>query len=62
MPEHLPMQTSSAVAGLEDNADEDVSAAVRRWAEQNVGISECAGRLYERLIAVVEPPLLTTAM
>jgi two-component system nitrogen regulation response regulator GlnG len=62
MPEHLPKQTSSVVAGSDENADEDVSAAVRRWAEQNIGNAEWAGHLYERLIAVVEPPLLTTAM
>jgi two-component system nitrogen regulation response regulator GlnG len=63
MPEHLPQPSATAIAANSgDHSDADVAAAVRQWAEQNVGDPQWAGRLYERLIAVVEPPLLTAAM
>ena len=62
MPEHLPQPSAAVVTtGNADNVDAEVAAAVRRG-EQNVGDPQLAGRLYERLIEVVEPPVLTAAM
>jgi two-component system nitrogen regulation response regulator GlnG len=62
MPEHLPQQTVAMSAVDADDVDANVAAAVRLWAAQNVGDAQWAGRLHERLIAVVEPPLLAAAM
>lgn len=62
MPEHLPQPSTAMVVAPSDNVDAEVTAAVRQWAEQNVGDAQWAGRLYERLIEVVEPPLLAAAM
>lgn len=63
MPEHLPAPlTISSAAGPPDDVELAVTAAVRQWAEQYVGDAESAGRLYERLVALVEPPLLAAAM
>ena len=41
---------------------EQVAAAVRRWAERNLDDAELAGRVYEQLLEVIEPPLLETAL
>jgi two-component system nitrogen regulation response regulator GlnG len=63
MPEHLPpavtvRQTGSSPA----DAEAAVVAAVRAWAEQHVGDAELAGRLYEQLLSVVEPPVLDATL
>jgi two-component system nitrogen regulation response regulator GlnG len=63
MPEHLPQPSAPMViGGAGDDVDAGVVEAVRQWAEQNVVDPQWAGRLYERLIAVVEPPLLSATM
>jgi two-component system nitrogen regulation response regulator GlnG len=63
MPEHLP--PSVAVSGsnsLGSNTESAVAAAVRAWIEQQIHDESVAGRLYERLLEVVEPPLLDVAL
>jgi two-component system nitrogen regulation response regulator GlnG len=63
MAEHLPAASAAPAApGLPADADAQVAAAVCRWAEEYVGDESLSGRLYERLIEVVEPPLLAAAM
>jgi two-component system nitrogen regulation response regulator GlnG len=62
MPEHLPKVSRSIQSDAVENVDDEVSHAVRRWAERKVAGQEWAGQLYERFIAVAEPPLLTAAM
>ncbi len=64
MPDHLPpsMPVVPAVATTQPNVEAAVTAAVRQWAEQNVGRADLVGQVYERLLEVVEPPLLQTAM
>jgi DNA-binding NtrC family response regulator len=63
LPEHLPPSVS--VFPMGDNSrrvDGDVAAAVRRWAVRNLDDTTLAGRVYDQLLEVVEPPLLETAL
>jgi DNA-binding NtrC family response regulator len=63
MPEHLP--PSMAVASPAEGkslVDDQAAAAVRRWAERNLDDQALAGRVYEQLLEVIEPPLLITAL
>jgi two-component system nitrogen regulation response regulator GlnG len=63
MPEHLPPVV--AVRGSNnfcDDTESAVSAAVRAWIEQEITNEAVAGRLYDRLLEVVEPPLLDVAL
>jgi two-component system, NtrC family, nitrogen regulation response regulator GlnG len=62
MPEHLPPSMSMAPANGASGANEQVTTAVRRWAERNLGDDALAGRVYEQLLEVIEPPLLETAL
>lgn len=63
MPEHLP--PVAAVTGPDSSpasAEAAIVAAVRTWIEQQIDNEELTGRLYERLLEVVEPPLLDAAL
>jgi two-component system nitrogen regulation response regulator GlnG len=63
MPEHLPPPvTVGGVNGSTDDAESAVTAAVRAWIEQQIDNEDVAGRLYDRLLEVVEPPLLDVAL
>jgi two-component system nitrogen regulation response regulator GlnG len=63
MPEHLPRPVAVSVCnGGKDDSDSAVAAAVRGWIEQRINEEELAGHLYERLLEVVEPPLLEVAL
>jgi two-component system nitrogen regulation response regulator GlnG len=63
MPEHLPPAvTVKQTHGSPADVEAAVVAAVRAWAEQHVGDAELAGRLYERMLAVVEPPMLDVTL
>jgi two-component system nitrogen regulation response regulator GlnG len=59
-PEHLP---PVAASGAESNAgiEQQISSAVRRWAEETVR-ANAAANVYDRLLAVVEPPLFETIL
>jgi two-component system nitrogen regulation response regulator GlnG len=62
-PEHLPPEVSVAnFGGASTSAEVDIAVAVRTWAEQKVDDRALAGRLYDRLLEVIEPPLLEAAM
>jgi DNA-binding NtrC family response regulator len=63
MPEHLPPSTA-IVSPAEGTSlvDDQAVAAVRRWAERNLDDQALAGRVYEQLLEVIEPPLLITAL
>ncbi len=63
MPEHLPPPVTSAPAiGSPATTDDAVASAVQQWAEHNIHDAELAGCVYNRLMTVVEPPLLDVAM
>jgi len=63
MPEHLPPPVAATPAdGSRPGADEAVASAVQDWAEQNMNEAQLAGQVYDRLLNVVEPPLLGVAL
>jgi two-component system nitrogen regulation response regulator GlnG len=63
MPEHLPPATTlCGPDGSPSIAEIAIVAAVRAWIEQHIDNEELTGRLYERLLEVVEPPLLGAAL
>jgi two-component system, NtrC family, nitrogen regulation response regulator GlnG len=63
MPEHLPPPITVGVDhGSTDDTESAITAAVRAWIEQQINNEEVAGRLYERLLEVVEPPWLDVAL
>jgi two-component system nitrogen regulation response regulator GlnG len=63
MPEHLPRPVNvSGVDAPPASADAAVATAVRAWIEQHIGREDLAGQLYDRLLAVVEPPLIDVAI
>ena len=39
-----------------------VALAVRRWAEQSLGDASLNGRVYDKLLDAIEPPLLDIAL
>lgn len=62
LPEHLPPPIEIDPATAPRDNDEAVQTAVHHWAEQNLLDAGLAGRVYERLLTVIEPPLLDVAM
>jgi two-component system nitrogen regulation response regulator GlnG len=63
MPEHLPPSITATPSSQGTSlVDDQVSAAVRRWAERNLDDQSLAGRVYDQLLEVIEPPLLVTAL
>jgi len=63
MPEHLPpAAVVSGPDGSPASAEAAIVVAVRTWIEQQIDNEELTGRLYERLLEVVEPPLLDAAL
>jgi two-component system nitrogen regulation response regulator GlnG len=64
-PEHLPPPVSGAGCQSADSRvgqEEAIAALVRQWAEAELASSEDSQDLYERLLRLVEPPLLQAAM
>ena len=63
LPEHLPPSVPAA-ASIEGSGDVDheVALAVRRWADRSLADETLHGRVYDALLATVEPPLLDTAL
>jgi two-component system nitrogen regulation response regulator GlnG len=63
LPEHLPPSvTVPAPTRQPEPGDQDVVAAVRRWADRYLGDAALSGRVYEQLLEVIEPPLLEVAL
>jgi two-component system nitrogen regulation response regulator GlnG len=63
LPEHLPPCLSIVSACDEaQQIDGQVTTAVRRWAKRNLNDAELAGRVYDQLLEVIEPPLLEAAL
>jgi two-component system nitrogen regulation response regulator GlnG len=63
-PDHLPPSAAASVvpAKEEPGIEEAVASLVRRWAEARLADSDSASYLYERLLRLVEPPLLQAAI
>jgi two-component system nitrogen regulation response regulator GlnG len=62
LPEHLPPPVVvGQAAGQPVSAHEKLVEAVRQWAHQNVDSAELTGRLHERLLEIIEPPLFDVA-
>jgi two-component system nitrogen regulation response regulator GlnG len=63
MPEHLPKSVAvSDVTDAPTSTEELVAAAVRAWSEREIDNEHLAGHLYNKLLDVVEPPLLDVAL
>ncbi len=63
MPEHLPPAvTVKQTDGSPGCVEDAVVAAVRAWIEARIDDAQLAGQLYERLLSVVEPPLLDVTL
>jgi two-component system nitrogen regulation response regulator GlnG len=63
LPEHLPpltTWTSSSSGG--DVLEERVAAAVRNWVADRINDPQLDGRVYDRLLELVEPPLVEAAL
>ena len=60
-PEHLPPPTPTAVTASAIQ-EEAIASLVGQWAQWQLGGSEQATDLYERLLQLVEPPLFQAAM
>lgn len=59
-PEHLPPPLAAPPAARP--ASDDLTAALRTWAEQQWNRSDDATDIYQRLLALVEPPVLRVAL
>jgi len=63
LPEHLPPPVALAPApATARGSDEHMATAVRDWAEEKLNQEQLSGRVYERLLEVIEPPLLDVAL
>jgi len=61
-PEHLPPPTPPSIT-TDSIREETIAKMVRQWTElQLAGAEQQAADLYERLLAIVEPPLLETVL
>lgn len=60
-PEHLPPPTPPSVTP-DAAPDEILAALLRQWAAQQLQEGGDAGDLYERLVKLVEPPVLRTVL
>lgn len=59
VPEHFPPPLRP---GTEGNTEDQLSQLLRGWTQANLPTSEETGDLYERLLELVEPPVLGEAM
>jgi two-component system nitrogen regulation response regulator GlnG len=63
LPEHLPpRETMAPTPQPSGEAIDDLAGAVRRWADANVADPALSGKVYERLLEVIEPPLFDVAL
>jgi two-component system nitrogen regulation response regulator GlnG len=64
-PEHLPPPVASAAfksLGDAPSTEESLRTLVREWAQQRLADPQAEGRLYDELLAVIEPPLFRAAL
>jgi two-component system nitrogen regulation response regulator GlnG len=64
-PEHLPAPVPDALSAEATgpvSVEQRLAGLVRRWAESELSDADGADELYDRLLRLVEPPLLTAAL
>ena len=63
-PEHFPSSVAAPARHAATHADqeEQIVALITRWTEERLGDSENVSELHEKLLALVEPPMLDVAM
>jgi len=65
MPDHLPPPAASSLVPAHGHAagtEEEIASLIEQWAEAQFSDSPDADELYDRLLRIVEPPLLRVAM
>ncbi len=65
LPEDLPAPVSKSFLGIEESdADSDamIIELLKQWAEQQLADPDQATNLYEKLLALIEPPLMEVAL
>lgn len=63
LPEHLPPPVElAAKIDHSSNTDEAVISAIRSWVARNLEAPELAGKLYDDLLKVIQPPLLEAVL
>lgn len=60
--EHLPPPTPPPSSAIHSSQEEQIARLVRQWAEVELAEGESTTDLYERLLQLVEPPVLEEAL
>ncbi|MBC8873001.1 MAG: sigma-54-dependent Fis family transcriptional regulator [Planctomycetes bacterium] len=65
MPDHLPPPAASSLVpahGHAGSTEREIMSLITQWAEAQFSNSPEADQLYDQLLRIIEPPLLTVAM
>jgi two-component system nitrogen regulation response regulator GlnG len=65
LPEDLPAPVSQSFLGLEETpagSDAEINSLLKQWAEQQLSDPEAAAGIYEKLLTLVEPPVMEVAL
>lgn len=65
LPEDLPQPVSKSFLGMEEaeaGADTQIAGLLKQWAEQQLQNPEQAADIYEKLLALIEPPVMEVAL
>ncbi|MBN67970.1 MAG: Fis family transcriptional regulator [Gimesia sp.] len=65
LPEDLPAPVSQSFLGLEESqagSDAEINELLKQWAEQQLRDPESAAGIYEKLLTLVEPPVMEVAL
>lgn len=65
LPEDLPAPVSQSFLGLEEaqaGSDAELHVLLKQWAEQQLSDPEAAAGIYEKLLTLVEPPVMEVAL
>ncbi|MEQ9065290.1 MAG: helix-turn-helix domain-containing protein, partial [Gimesia chilikensis] len=65
LPEDLPAPVSQSFLGLEESqagSDAEINELLKQWAEQQLRDPDSAAGIYEKLLTLVEPPVMEVAL
>ncbi|WP_339728503.1 sigma-54 dependent transcriptional regulator [uncultured Gimesia sp.] len=65
LPEDLPPPVSKSFLGMDETetgSDAQIAALLKQWAEQQLADPEQAADIYEKLLALIEPPVMEIAL